>query len=140
MRICIICRFRRPREKAVLERVEQQGSTRLRPSEQATHEGASFPGPNANAITVARSLQIRSERDDADTEAPLGWRNLDVRLEEFKLRMAIIMPESPRRERSSHRRRNVPDDAQDTEYSSRSIRLWRTSRGLRAERKNHLAE
>jgi len=42
--------------------------------------------------------------------------------------------------KSAHRRENVFDDAQDSECSSKPTRLWRTSRGLRGERENHVAE
>ena len=64
-------------------------------------------------------------------------KNLDVRVDELKLRMVVIFLKPPRRQRSAHRRGNNLGDAQDTECSSRSTRPWRTSHGLRGERENH---
>jgi hypothetical protein len=97
-----ICCFRRPREEAALERVEQQDSTRLqRPSERATREGAPSPDQHANAkwrlADAPRAGRCRYRGSSR-------IKNLDVRVDELKLRMVIILPKPPRRERSAHRR------------------------------------
>jgi hypothetical protein len=100
-----ICCFWRPREEAALGRVERQETARLqRPSELATREGAPSPGPHANAKDCGKQLADAPRAGRCRYKGSSRVKNLDVRVEELKLRMVVILPKPPRRERTAHRR------------------------------------